>query len=97
MDADVTSIAAACVCGLEENTRRNTSKSGDVVGFNIVKTTGGLTAECDGGSATANDRIPHHNILRWPINPEPVRVSTRLQHQGIVVYVNVGVLNQNLA
>ena len=97
VDADVLGEASAGVGGFEEDSGGDAGEGGDVVGLDVAEAAGGLGADGHGRCSVADDVVAEDYVFGGAVDAEAVGVAAGFEAEGVVVDVDVGVGDEDVA
>jgi hypothetical protein len=97
VDADVVGEASAGAGGFEEDSGGDAGEGGEIVGFDVAEAAGGLGTDGYGGGSVANDAVAEDYVFGGAVDAQPIGVAAGFEAEGVVVDVDVGVLDEDVA
>ena len=73
------------------------ASGGDVVGLDVAEAAGGLGADGDGGCSMVDDAVAEDDVFGGAVDAEAVGVAAGFEAEGVVVDVDVGVGDEDVA
>ena len=82
---------------LKSDSGGDATKGGEVIGLDVAEAAGGFGADGDGGRSVADDAVAQDYVFGGAVDSESVGVAAGFEAEGVVVDVDVGVLDEDVA